>query len=207
MRNGLNGLPVAALVTAVLAGPIAGVSAQPPDSSTPDGVDQSTTTQPLTGESFATQAAQSNLAELKFSQLAAERSQNDQIRKFAEQMLTDHDQAGYELTQIATGQGIPLPTELSPTQEAALAALGQLQGRAFDNAYTKQRQRDHDMAVALFEQAASTETLDAPLRAFARKTLPTLKTHQQLARKLNTATARYRPMSAATTPGRVHHIW
>lgn len=207
MRNGLNGLPVAALVMAVLAGPIAGVWAQAPDSSTPDNANKSTTTQPLTGENFAMQAAQSNLGELKFSRLAAERSQNDQIRKFAEQMLTDHDKAGNELKRIATGQGIELPTDLSPKQEAALAALGQLQGQAFDSTYAKQMQRDHDAAVALFEQAADTETLDAPLRAFARKTLPTLKTHQQLARKLNTATARYRPMSAATAPGRVHHIW
>ena len=208
MRNGLLVLPAAALVSAVLTGPINAVWAQNPGSSMPSGAPKSTTTQQLTNQSFVTQAAQSNLAELKFSQLAAERSQNDQIRQFAEQMLSDHGKAGNELKQIASGQGIPLPTELSPKHQTALTALGKQQGQAFDTAYAKQMQQDHDVAVALFEQAAETETLDASLRGFARKTLPTLKAHQQLARKLNTANASYRPMSAAATESRrVHHVW
>ena len=205
MRSGLNALPVAALVTALLVGPE--VWARTPASSVPGGPSRSTTQQ-LTNQSFAAQAAQSNLAELQFSQLAAERSQNDQIRKFAELMLTDHGKAGNELKQIAAGQGISLPTDLSPKHEAALSALGQRQGQAFDSAYAKRMQQDHDVAVALFEQAAETETLDANLRGFARKTLPTLKAHQQAARKLNTASAGARPMSAAAdAPRRVHHIW
>ena len=41
---------------------------------------------------------------------------------------------------------------------------------------------DHSKAIALFEDAA--RTTDADVAGFAKKTLPTLKEHKQLADKL-----------------------
>ncbi len=41
---------------------------------------------------------------------------------------------------------------------------------------------DHNKAIALFESA--TKTLDPELAGFAKKTLPTLQKHRQLAEKL-----------------------
>lgn len=41
---------------------------------------------------------------------------------------------------------------------------------------------DHSKAVSLFE--AASKTADAEIAGFAKKTLPTLKQHKQLAEKL-----------------------
>ncbi len=49
-------------------------------------------------------------------------------------------------------------------------------GKAFDKAYVNQMVDDHKKAVKLFEDA-SQNCKDPDLKAFAAKTLPTLKMH------------------------------
>lgn len=57
-------------------------------------------------------------------------------------------------------------------------------GADFDKAYAEQMVKDHDKTVALFEDAAK-NAVDADLKAFANKTLPTLKAHQAHAKAIN----------------------
>lgn len=188
MNNGLYRLPVAALATALLAGPLADSAwAQNTKPPAQGAVTEASQPVQLTANEFTIQAAQSNMAEIKLSQLAMERSQNEQIRKFAQQMLTDHEKAGKELKAIAGTMGATVPTDLTAKQQAALAALNQQSGTQFDSAYVRQMQKDHDEAVALFERAGATEQLEPTMRAFARKMLPTLQAHQQSAHKLSSA--------------------
>jgi putative membrane protein len=47
--------------------------------------------------------------------------------------------------------------------------------------------KDHDKTVALFKSASSANAVDPQLQAFAKKTLPTLEHHDQLASQLNTS--------------------
>ncbi len=59
-------------------------------------------------------------------------------------------------------------------------------GAAFDATYMRQMVDDHQKDVALFEKQASGGR-DADLKAFAGKTLPTLKQHLQHAEKTHAA--------------------
>jgi putative membrane protein len=62
--------------------------------------------------------------------------------------------------------------------------MAKLSGPEFDREYMRHQVADHDKAVALFEKQAKNGK-DSELKAFAERTLPTLKEHQQLARELN----------------------
>jgi putative membrane protein len=62
--------------------------------------------------------------------------------------------------------------------------MSKLSGAEFDREYMKHQVADHDKAVALFERQAKNGK-DAELKAFAERTLPTLKEHQQMARDIH----------------------
>ena len=62
--------------------------------------------------------------------------------------------------------------------------LGKLQGDAFDREYVKTvGVKDHEKDIKAFEKA-SKDAKDPELKAWASKTLPTLKEHLAMARKL-----------------------
>ena len=61
--------------------------------------------------------------------------------------------------------------------------LSRLSGAQFDQAYAKAMVEDHEEAVALFE-AQTKNGRDAAVKEFASKTLPKLRDHLEMARKL-----------------------
>ena len=61
-----------------------------------------------------------------------------------------------------------------------------LLGAEFDKAYAKHMVEDHEKAVKLFENA-SKNIKDPGLKDFATKTLPTIKEHLEMAKKLEAA--------------------
>jgi putative membrane protein len=54
----------------------------------------------------------------------------------------------------------------------------------FDHDFMQQMVRDHEATVKLFRTASADSTLDANLRALAKKTLPTLEEHLADAKEL-----------------------
>jgi putative membrane protein len=58
-----------------------------------------------------------------------------------------------------------------------------LKGADFDHAFMKHMVSDHQEAIALFEREAK-DGKDPELKDFASKTLPTLREHLKMARKI-----------------------
>jgi putative membrane protein len=98
-------------------------------------------------------------------------------------MVQDHEQANQQLTAIARSKGLAVPTRLDAKHEAMVQELSAKSGAAFDSAYASHMAKAHTKAVALFE--AASQSSDSDLAAFAKKTLPTLQQHEQLANNLN----------------------
>ncbi len=128
---------------------------------------------------FVKMAAQAGMAEIEAGNIALAKSQDPQIRSFAERMVTDHGKANSELASLAKSKGIDAPVRLDPDHRAVLDALQAKSGPEFDAAYSQHMKMDHTKAIALFEGAS--RSADADFAGFARKTLPTLKEHKQLA--------------------------
>lgn len=132
--------------------------------------------------SFVNMAVQAGMAEVEAGKLALSKSQDPQVRSFAERMVADHSKANSELAGLAGARGIDTPKQLDADHRAMLDALQAKSGADFDTAYSQHMNMDHTKAIALFEGASRSE--DAELAGFARKTLPTLQEHKQLAAKL-----------------------
>ncbi|HEY0160157.1 MAG TPA: DUF4142 domain-containing protein [Thermoanaerobaculia bacterium] len=127
-------------------------------------------------KTFVTSAGMAGLAEVQYANLALQKSENAEVRAFAQRMVTDHGTSNAELAQLATVKGLVLPTELAGKHQQGLEHLQSLGGAEFDRAYMQHMVGDHQEAVTLF-QTGSTSATDADIKAFATKNLPILQQH------------------------------
>ena len=133
-------------------------------------------------KAFVEKAAQDGMTEVQLGKVALEKSQNPEVRTFAKRMVTDHGKANQELATLAREKGIDAPKKLDAEHEAMVKNLQAKDGAAFDAEYSHHMNMDHSKAISLFESASN--SADKDLAGFARKTLPTLKEHKQMAAKL-----------------------
>jgi putative membrane protein len=134
-------------------------------------------------QKFVRAAASRGLAEVKAGELAKDRAKSDAVKKFAEQMVSDHDKANKDLMDLASKKGIRVSKDMREQERTPIDTLSKLKGPAFDAEFLRQQVTAHKEAVSLFEQE-SKKGKDEDLRSFAEKTLPTLREHLKEVTKL-----------------------
>jgi putative membrane protein len=137
-------------------------------------------------QEFLKKAIQGGQAEVAISQLALEKSQNEQVRTFAERMVKDHTAANQQLLSLE-GAGGTLPKELDKKHQALLEQLSKLSGDEFDRQYMKGQVQDHQAAVKLFTSEATQPS--GPVDALAGALLPALREHLQMAEEISKSMA------------------
>jgi putative membrane protein len=148
---------------------------------------------------FVLDAAQGGLAEVELGKLAAQRAQNDDVKKFAQRMVDDHSKANEQLQKIADSKSIKLPTEVDSKDKALMQRLEKLNGAAFDRTYMNAMVNDHAKDVTEFKREANAGR-DPQVKSFAESTLPTLEEHLQQARTTRGTTSSTRTSSTAKSP-------
>ena len=138
---------------------------------------------------FLKKAADGGLAEVSLAKLAQTKSSNAEVKAFAQKLEQDHTKANDELKTLADSKHVTLPSAPSKAFAAKEAKFSKLSGAAFDRAYIADMLADHKKDVAEFERQ-STHAADAEVKAFAAKTLPTLKDHLQQVEQLSKSLGR-----------------
>jgi putative membrane protein len=135
-------------------------------------------------EKFAMEAAVGGMEEVQLGQMAAQKGASDEVRQFGQKMVDDHTKANQDLMQVASGKGWMLPMALDAKHQADVQKLSALTGAAFDRAYVKMMIQDHKKDVSEF-QKESMRGMDADVKSFATRTLPTLQEHLQMIQRIN----------------------
>lgn len=130
---------------------------------------------------FVQKAGVANLFEITSSQLALQKAQREDVRSFAEMMVTDHTATASEMASAVSAAGLStasIPQSLDTHHAALMAELEMAQPVEFDRQYIRMQKDAHDQAVALFQNYMNGG--DNPtLREFAANTLPTLREHRE----------------------------
>jgi|GEM_PF-313124 len=126
-------------------------------------------------ESFAKDAAEGGMAEVKMGQLAEKNAKDPEVKKFGQMMVTDHTKANDELKALAAKKNYQLPSDIGSNQ-STYDKLSKLTGADFDKEYVEDMVSDHETDVKDFQREAENGT-DPDVKAFAAKTLPTLQKH------------------------------
>jgi putative membrane protein len=139
---------------------------------------------PVDDQTFVTKVAADGKHEVMLGELAKNQAASADVKKFGERMITDHTKANEQLLAAAKAAKIAVPGGLPEEMAKEVQRFRGLKGAEFDKAYIKHMVEDHEKAVKLFENA-SKNLKDPGLRDFATKTLPTIKEHLELAKKLS----------------------
>jgi putative membrane protein len=121
-------------------------------------------------------AALGGMTEVELGKLASTKATNPEVKKFGQMMVTDHSKANEELKALAAKKNFKLPTELDSSHKSMLDEMKGKSGGDFDEDYVEAMVDDHEDDVAAFEKQAQNSP-DPDVKAFAAKTLPTLKKH------------------------------
>ncbi len=134
---------------------------------------------------FIKEAAEGGMAEVQLGQLAQQKASSQEVKDFGSRMVADHSKANDKLKDIASKQGVTMPTELSMKDRLLHKRLSGLSGADFDRAYMEAMVKDHKADIAEFQKEAESGK-DPMVKDFASQTLPTLKEHLQMAERAAT---------------------
>ncbi len=139
---------------------------------------------PLSTPEFVRNAAIGGMFEVQSSQLALKKNGDQDVHRFAERMIHDHEQANEKLKSLASGQTIP--SSLDAPHQQMLQQLQSENGSNFVDAFKQAQVSAHRQTIDLFQNYA--QNGDNPqLKQFAQQTLPTLQQHLQMAEQITIA--------------------
>lgn len=132
---------------------------------------------------FMKKLAEGDMAEADAGNLAAQKSDNQAVKEFGQQMHRDHSNNSADLKSLAASRGVMLPTSVDKEHVDAKAKLESLSGSKFDHEYAKGQVRDHEKTVQLLQGEISNGT-DQAVKDFATQTLQVVNQHLDMARQL-----------------------
>jgi putative membrane protein len=117
---------------------------------------------------FIQKAAGGGAQEVANGKMAEKQAKSAEVKSIAARMVADHTRIDKELTALANRKGVKFDTSGVKAQN--------LGSGDFDRLYLKWLEEVHKGDIADFERAAKSSD-DNELKAWASKTLPTLKQH------------------------------
>jgi putative membrane protein len=125
---------------------------------------------------FAVKAANGGMMEVQLGDAAQQLAAGSRVKEFGNMMVRDHSKANDELKTLAATKNITLPDSVGEDHRKHIDDMKMKKGVDFDKAYIDMMVDDHKEDIDMFEKAAN-NLKDADLKAFAARTLPTLRAH------------------------------
>ena len=132
---------------------------------------------------FVGKAMQGSMAEVQLAQLTLQKSDNTQVKQFAQQMIDDHTKLNDQMKPVAQQLGVSVPTQVSKKDRKVMANLQGLSGSAYDQAYIKDMVKDHKQDLSEFQAEASSGQ-DQTVKDAANQGSKVIAQHLQMAQQL-----------------------
>lgn len=147
-----------------------------------NGMQQAGQTSPL-DKMFVEKAMQGSLAEVQLGQLTLQKSNNEQVKQFAQRMIDDHTKLNEQMKPVAQQVGVSVPEKVSKKDRSTMAKLQALSGSDYDQAYIRDMVKDHKQDLSEFQSEASSGQ-DPAVKDAAAQGSKVIAQHLQLAQQL-----------------------
>ena len=161
---------------------------QPSGSNSPSSMDQQQqmatsgtsgmNTGPAVDKAFVKKALEGNIGEIEMGKLALQKSNDDQVKQFAQRMVDDHGKMQEQLKPAAEQMGVKVPDGPSKGQMKSMDKMKALSGDAFDQAYIKDMVKDHKGDDSDFKMEAQS-TQNPQLKQLVMQGDQTIESHLQ----------------------------
>jgi len=139
---------------------------------------------------FMMKASQGNMAEIEMARAAMAKTDNTDVKDFANMIQTDHSRNLKDVVVLMKDSGASQPTSLPAAMRQDIDRMNTLTGPEFDREFVNMMVADHQKAVELFRDQETTVT-NTDVKDYVEGTLPELEMHldkaQQLQSKLFSA--------------------
>ena len=132
------------------------------------------------GNEFVIEAMQNAMAEIQICEMAIEKSQNEDAKKFAQAMIDEHGRLGRELEQMAEKKKLDVPDKIRPEQKMTADELGSLSGRDFEQRWIQYNIDVHERDTKVFSHYAAEEQ-DPDIREMAKQGADRMRKHLKMA--------------------------
>ena len=132
---------------------------------------------------FVRKAMQGGMAEIQLGQLTLQKSNNDQVKQFAQHMIDDHTKLNDQMKPVAQQLGVDVPNQISKKDQKLMAKLQALSGPAYDQAYIQDMVKDHKADLNDFQTEASSGS-DPTVKDAAAQSSKLIAQHLQMAQQL-----------------------
>ncbi len=109
---------------------------------------------PAADKMFVKKALEGSMAEVQMGQLALQKSNDDQVKQFAQKMVDDHGKMIDQMKPAAEQMGVTVPDGPGKGAMKTMDKMKGLSGDAFDQAYIKDMVKDHKQDDKEFKQEA-----------------------------------------------------
>jgi putative membrane protein len=135
-------------------------------------------TGPAVDKAFVKKALEGNIGEIEMGKLALQKSNDDQVKQFAQRMVDDHGKMQDQLKPAAEQMGVKVPEGPSKGQMKSMDKMKALSGDAFDQAYIKDMVKDHKTDDNDFKMEAQS-TQNPQLKQMVMQSDQTIESHLQ----------------------------
>jgi putative membrane protein len=148
-------------------------------------------------QTFMTQNAQTDLAEIAAGKLAVARGTTAPLRQTAQTIMSDHQQVLSQLQDLARNLRVTLPNSPDTMQQQQAQQLEASSGVAFDHSYVQDEISGHQASIAQTHQEIGSGS-DQQVVNFAKSYLPGAEQHLEMVQHLSN-TSNPNPGSPSST--------
>ena len=163
---------------------------------TPDpGANGRTRADPITDANLAAIVSQANNADISYAQLALARGVNDEVKKFARTMVTDHNAVNQQAAALAAKLGVTpvehtIGLDMRDNAEEVRDKLRELEGAEFDREYARNEVSYHEKLLAAIDSTLIPAAKNAELKALLQAVRPAVAHHLEMAKTLQVVVAK-----------------
>lgn len=130
-------------------------------------------------KAFLEKNSQGNLAEVELAKLALKKSQNADVRGFAQKMIQDHEKLERNMAPLLRKAGVQPSTSLNGEHQRLYDKLNGFRGKEFDTEYVKAMDKDHHEDLSDF-QSEFNSTKDMELKTAVHKGEEVIAQHTKM---------------------------
>ncbi|HET9743359.1 MAG TPA: DUF4142 domain-containing protein [Terriglobales bacterium] len=141
----------------------------------------------MTDQQFVDLAAQTDMVEANLGQQAQNVADNQQVKDYAQTLVTDHTKDFDDLHTAAQQASLNVPDAIDAAHNKSMIdPFQKLKGAAFDHKYIQEMVAGHTKALEVYKKEAA-DAQNQAIKSYAEAAIPVLEKHLESAKDLEHA--------------------